>query len=166
MFDDPILALIAKHRTAGVVVDTNLLLVYFVGLCDRRLIETFKRTQAYRLHDFLLLADFLSNFARLITTPGILTEVNSLANQLQDKNKPRFYQLFKDRIALLDERHNPSRDVCQHRYFEKCGLSDAAILTIAEAGLLVLTDDLKLINFLQSRGIDGINFNHIRSGSF
>ena len=163
MIDAYHVQLIEKHHATGVVVDTNLLLVYFIGLCNRALIEGFKRTQKYTLADFDLLARLLARFVRIVTTPTILTEVNSLANQLRQDQKPSFYALFKRQITILDERHQPSRRICEHVYFPKCGLSDAAILTIAEEGLLVLTDDFKLDGYLQARNIDRINFTHLRA---
>ena len=36
--------LIGKYRNAGVLVDTNLLLLFFVGAYDKRLIERWSRT--------------------------------------------------------------------------------------------------------------------------
>jgi len=163
MSEGSLRALIAQHRSAGVVVDANLLLLYCVGLCDATLIERFKRTLAYRQADFRLLQAFLRQFQRQVTTPSILTEVNSLANQLPDKNKPKFYSTFQAQIALLDEHYQPSQEVCRHPYFARCGLSDTAILTISQGGLLVLTDDFKLAGLLAARSIACLNFNHIRS---
>lgn len=155
-------ALVAKHRSTGVVVDTNLLLVYFVGLCGRNVLQAFKRTQNFTYSEFLLLAGFLEKFTRIITTPNILTEVNSLANQLHEANKAPFFGFFKQRIQLMSERYQPSRDVSNHRYFEKCGLTDSTIMAIAEKKLLVITVDFKLTGFLESLGTECLNFNHMR----
>jgi hypothetical protein len=46
--------------------------------------------------------------------------------------------------------------------FPDLGLTDAAILMAARGKCLVLTADLELHLALQARGIDAINFNHIR----
>jgi hypothetical protein len=162
VFSEWVQQLIQKYHASGLVVDTNLLLMYLVGLCDPSLIPKFKRTQTFIPEDFVLLHAFLERFSKVITTPGILTEVNSLANQLQERNKPAFFEVFRSRIALLDERHSPSRDLTGHVYFGQCGLTDSAIMTVAERGLLVLTDDLRLTVFLSRLNIEYLNFNHIR----
>lgn len=162
MSDEWLRQLIQKHRASGLVVDTNLLLVYFIGLQDKALVPKFKRTQAFIPDDFEILRAFLAQFARIVTVPGILTEVNSLANSLQEQNKPSFFLVFKEQITLLEEEYTPSKQVAGHVYFAKCGLTDAAILTIATRGLMVLTDDFRLTEYLRHLNIDHLNFNHIR----
>jgi rRNA-processing protein FCF1 len=154
--------LIDKHRRTGLLLDANLLLVYFVGLCDREMIRSFKRTRAYTEADFELLRGLLSQFERIVTTPAVLTEVNSLGNQLQAKQRVSFLATFRTQVAVLEERHRPSREVCEHKPFEKCGLTDATIFRVAEQGLLVLTDDFQLAGYLSTQNVDCINFNHIR----
>ena len=166
MPDEYLEGLIRKHRSAGVVTDTNLLLVLLIGLCDRKMIEKFKRTQKYTAKDFDLLLQLLAQFERIITTPSILTEVNSLANQLEGKHKALFYGIFRERLTVFVEEHRAPREVSEHVFFPKCGLCDSTILTIAERGLLVLTDDLPLTQFLEARKVDCINFNHIRTFRF
>jgi hypothetical protein len=164
MFEAEVMALVAKHRQTGVVVDSNLLLVYLVGICDLGLMRRFKRTQGFSPGDFRLLVAFLAEFARILTTPGILVEVNSLANQLHERIKPDFYGVFKEHLVIMEERHVPSREVSQHTYFTRCGLTDAAIMTIAQQGFIVLTDDFRLTGLLEYLGIDCVNFNHLRAG--
>jgi hypothetical protein len=164
MPDSCVLGLIRKHRLTGVVVDSNLLLVYFIGLLDPGALQTFKRTQAFDAKDFEALAMFLAEFAKVVTTPAVLTEVSGLANQLHTWRKEQFFAEFKDRVGQLDEQHRPARQVCGHEHFSKCGFSDATIMSVAEAGLLVLTDDLPFCGFLGHRKVDYVNFNHIRDG--
>ncbi len=153
-----ITTLINEHARSGILLDANLLLVYLVGQHDPDLIERFKRTRTFTKGDYRLLVGFLARFTRIVTTPGVLAEVNSLSNQLQERNKPQFLALFRSQIEVLEERHRPSKEVCRHAYFDKCGLTDAAIMTIAQDGLLVL----RLKGVLDRLGIPSINFNHIR----
>jgi uncharacterized protein YaiI (UPF0178 family) len=47
--------------------------------------------------------------------------------------------------------------------FTKFGLTDCGIINLCREQYLVLTDDLKLANYLQKEGIDTINFNNIRT---
>jgi hypothetical protein len=79
--------------------------VYFVGLCDREVIRSFKRTRAYTVADFVLLQGVLSQLERIVTTPAVLTEVNSLGNQLHAKQEVSFLDTFRKQVAVLEERH-------------------------------------------------------------
>jgi hypothetical protein len=48
-------ALIEKHRAKGVLVDTNLLVLYLVGTVNPRRIPNFKRTGDFNIDDYNLL---------------------------------------------------------------------------------------------------------------
>ncbi len=75
---DHVLQLVERYRSRGVLVDSNVLLLYFVGAYQRQLVPRFKRTAQFTVEDYDLLVHFLSNFRRIVTTPNILTEVNGL----------------------------------------------------------------------------------------
>jgi hypothetical protein len=45
-------ALIEKHRSMGVLVDSNLLVLFLVGQVNKRRILQFKRTQDFAIEDF------------------------------------------------------------------------------------------------------------------
>src|SRR5437016_2187626 len=130
MYDDPV-ALINRHQGRGIVVDTNILLVYLIGLHDANLIPRFKRTQTFSKDDYQLLQLLFGRFRNIITTPGILAEVNSLAGQLSGDVKTSFFGTFQKQIVLLEEQYAASKNVCVHTHFAMCGLTDAAIMTIA-----------------------------------
>lgn len=155
--------LVTRHRDTGIIVDTNVLLAWFVGAYDPRLLPTFKRTNTYSVDDLTLLASLLGHFKRIITLPNVLTEVNSLSNQLPDRLKPDYYAEFKNRVETYHEEYVESRIACEQPQFARCGLTDAAIIRVAEKGILVLTDDFPLANRLGQMHLDCINFNHIRS---
>ncbi len=155
--------LISTYRSTGILVDSNLLLVYLVGLCDVSWIATFERTRAFREIDFVLLAALLPRFDKVLTTPNVLTEVSNLTNKMKGARKERFTSIFRDRIKSLDEHYVTSADACEHEYFAKCGLTDVAILAAAKNQILVLTDDFPLYGVMSHLGLSCINFNHIRN---
>ncbi len=159
---EEIKALLLDYKTKGILVDSNLLLVYFVGIYDPTRISKFKRTAAFSSDDFYLLAQLLRFFGKIVTTPNILTEVNSLSNQLPEDIKSIYYPEFARQISLLDEHYIASTPVSSIASFHRLGLTDSGIAELARGKYLVLSDDLKLIAHLQSIGIDAINFNHIR----
>lgn len=161
--NDYFLPIIQRHRRAGVLVDTHLLLLYFVGSFRRGQITQFKRTNNFSVEDFDLLDHLIGQFTQVLTTPHILTEVSNLAGQLGAHLEPEFFAIFAEGITRLDERQLPSTEVAQQQEFIRFGLTDAALVSLARKSCLVLTAEFPLANYLQSLGVDVINFNHFRS---
>jgi rRNA-processing protein FCF1 len=153
---------IDNYRTKGIIVDANLLLLYFVGRYDPHLIEKFKRTSHYTLDDFDLLANILSCFSFIVTTPNVLTEVSNLSGHLPESARLAYFKEFRKQILVLEERYLPSRVVCEKAHFERVGLTDSVIADLSENKHLVLTDDVGLAVLLENQGIDVINFAHVR----
>jgi len=162
MHPDELQNTIQRYCNRGVVVDANLLLLYFVGKFDRRRIETFKRTNVYTAEDFDLLAGLLGRFTVLLTTPNILTEVSNLSHQLPDRARARYYHDFRKQLVLLNERYVPSASVRKKRYFDRLGLTDSVIVDLARDRYRVLTDDVVLTVCLTEEGLDVVNFTNIR----
>jgi len=159
---DHVLQLVERYRSRGVLVDSNVLLLYFVGAFERQLVPRFKRTAQFTVEDYDLLRLFLSNFRRIITTPNVLAEVNALLGQLGEPLKIRCRERFGAEIALFGEHYVPSADAVPIDQFARLGLTDTVIAHLAEGSYLVLTDDLKLASFLQRIPVDVVNFNHLR----
>jgi hypothetical protein len=153
----------SPHRSEGLLIDSNLLLLLFVGLHDRTRIEKFKRTAQFTVKDFERLIAFVERFKEVITTPSILTEVSNLLGQLPDKLRYSFYQHFAYGLKNLDEHYTPSQELGDEKGFPKFGLTDMAILRAASGKYLVLTDDFRLTQYLEGQNIDVINFNHLRT---
>ncbi len=159
---EPIGQLIARYSQKGILVDTNILLLYFVGSFDQNLIPRFKRTLQFTIEDFEMLLTLLQPFNKVITTPNILTEVSNLSGQLGEPARGRYFQTLAEKIALMEEHYVESRDASTQEEFINVGLTDTGIGKLSKDGYLVLTDDFQLSQSLQKKGIDVINFNHIR----
>lgn len=159
---DDINSLLSRYRQKGILIDTNILLLYFIGTVNRERISRFKRTEQFLPEDYDLLQQLLSYFQKLVTTPNILTEVNSLANQLGEPERSQWFTIFAQGLSILDEFYIESKAVATNEKFTKFGLTDCGILNLAKAHYLVLTDDLKLAAYLQKEGINVINFNNLR----
>lgn len=149
------------YNKLGVVIDSNLLLLLFLGSYERRQITGNKRLSMFTDEDFDLLTRFLEPFSKLVTTPHILTEVSNLSNAIPENQRETYFQWFKSRLVLLEEEYVPSALVMANPW-AKFGLTDAAIAAIAKSRYLVLTDDFRLSQSLQSASIDTVNFNQLR----
>lgn len=163
MSADYYIALLYRYRTRGILIDTNLLLVYFVGRYDPNRLAKFKRTLTFTVEDYYTLERAFKFFNKIVTTPNILTEVNSLSNQLPEEIKTDYYAKMAEQIVNVEEHFQESRKICALEPFKKFGLTDSGIINLVKDKYLVLSDDFRLTNYLANVGIDVINFNHIRS---
>ena len=105
----------------------------------------------------------MSRYPRLITTPNILTEVSSFANQLPEATRAAFFGSFAEEVVQLDERCVSSRETAPGEDLRRLGLADAVTAVCAREGILILTDDFRLAQTLGKRGLHVLNFNHLRT---
>ena len=156
-------SLVPRYKSCGLLIDTNILLLYFVGLFDRSWVERFKRTRdRYSAQDFDLLMDIVLQFDRIVTTPNVLSEVSNLSNQWAEPGRTKYFERFAQEINRLSEEYVVSADAAQASCFPHLGLTDAGIMHLAHDAYLVLTDDLELFGRLTKAGVDVINFSHLR----
>lgn len=162
--DEYISALFSLYKSKGILIDTNLLLLYFVGMYDPRRILSFERTRsrAFTVEEFILLAHIFAFFDKKITTPNILTEVSNLSGKLSEEERSAYFFEFEKQTSLLDEEYTPSTTICPLKHFKNFGLTDSGIIELVKGKYLVLSDDGPLVGYLQNVGIDAVNFNHIR----
>ena len=158
MKDNSIEGIMSRYRSRGLLVDSNLLLLYIVGKHSIRMINRYKRTSTYSSEDFKQLVVFISKFDSIIATPNILTEVSNLS----PRSDYDYFQVFREEITIINEEYIASINASEVSEFARLGLTDAAIIQIAKGTYLVLTDDFPLYYTLKSHGIDTVNFNHIR----
>ncbi len=152
--------LVARHRSHGVLLDTNVLLLLLIGLTDRRLIARHKRTTQFRPLDFDLLVRFLGGFERRLVTPHILTEVSNLGGQIGNPDRSRFFRSLRSGIGAFEEIVTKSRSVSEvdEQLFCRLGLTDSVTLLAAAHPCLVLTDDQALADELSARAVDVVGF--------
>ena len=162
---DYVTQLLTKYRNSGILLDANILILYFVGSLDRNLIPKFGPTKIFTKEDYNILFNILRQLRieKFVTTPNVLTEVNNLANKLPENYRLAFLQKFAREIPNFEEHYLPSSEVSQTPVFKKLGLTDAGIVGLVKDKHLVVTMDFPLSNYLQYLGIDDINFNHIRA---
>jgi hypothetical protein len=147
----------------AILLDANILLLMVIGSCDRELIPRFGRTsQAFTPEDYDLLQAILTKADVIVATPSILTEVSNLCRGIGKGVRIQARLALAQVIRLTDERHVPSAEVVEDPSFTRLGLTDAAIARIAANDLRVLTIDHALHYELARRGIDVVNFNHLR----
>lgn len=162
---DEIAEFYKQYRHKGILIDTNILILWVVGTVNRERISRFNRTKTFTPNDYDILSQLLDYFSRVVTTPHILTEVNSLMNTLGEPERSTGLQILGEALQNSDkvyEEYRESSQIMQNNQFYKFGLTDCGIMEVCQGRYLVLTDDFKLAGYLFSQNIDTINFNHIR----
>lgn len=154
--------LIKKYRQKGLLIDTNLLILLIMGNYDVALIEKNKRTEKYSKEDYLVLRKFSDSFNRIITTPNILTGVSNLSPNFNKDINKKYFDEFSAFIQRAVEKYIKTLNLKTEEYFNPYGVSDSIIINLCKRGYLLITDDLKLFNFINAQKYEVLNFNHIR----
>jgi hypothetical protein len=109
--------------------------------------------------------DILSELARLIdplvVTPHVLTEVSNLLGQLAQSTCKLLRVGLAKVLENIDERSSPSHRLAATTCFPRLGLTDAALIELADQGILVLTDDLPLFLEIDRKKRRVIYFTHL-----
>jgi predicted nucleic acid-binding protein len=148
--------------TAGLLVDTNLLVLFVVGAVNPDRISTFKRTSRYTTADHELLLRVLAEFKAWYMVPHVLAEVSNLID-LRGDERQQALGFLKGTISLLTEAEMPSARAAEDVLYLELGLVDAAIGAVARAhDCTVLTDDLDLYLLLSHQTNNVIYFTYLR----
>jgi hypothetical protein len=154
-----------KHQGRGALLDTNLLLLLFVGAADQQLIASFKRTSSlgFSVGDFELLQrvkKFLGG--KVTTTPHILAETSNYIFQL---GRPSQLSVLKRAATMIEGFSELYADACaltKRGEFMTHGLTDTGILEAGQNGSLIISVDYDLVACAAKANLGAINFNHLR----
>jgi hypothetical protein len=160
---EPLEVLVERYRGRGIFVDTNLLLLWFVGAFDQPMISRFKRTQQFVPEDFQTIESFLAIFKTRVTSPHVLTEVSNLAKGMDYRAEAFFSEVFSPMVRSMSEENVASASLVDKADFGRFGLADSAIMALVKGKYLLLTDDFRLSQYFASIGGAALNFNHIRT---
>jgi hypothetical protein len=153
---------IERYRRRELLIDTNLLLLYFVGAFRPDRIRSFNRTSGYTVDDFALLEMVISGFKRLTTTPHVLTEVSNLMGQCEEPLRSDLRGCLGTTIEEWKETSTASRTLTKAPHFPRFGLTDTAIADLAPASCLILTADRPLAGLLEAKGLAVIRFSDLQ----
>jgi hypothetical protein len=155
--------LVERYRNQGLLIDSNLALLYLIGLYNVGLVgdAKYKKLAKYGQEEFDILLRLKEAFSKAVTTPHVLTEVSNLANDLPEQTKAACLRKFHETFAEIDELSIPSMDAAQRPEFPFLGLTDSA-LAIVSRQYLIVTDDARFVKKLNESGLEALNFNHLR----
>ena len=145
-----------------VLLDSELLVLMCVGLCNPASIRRTGVTQAFTENDFAGLVVLLSSARAVLLCSAVIAEAS---NHLDRKELSREVLLreLKGRIDAYVETPIGARTIASNEHFLRLGFSDCGLLEAARVkGRTVVTKDRKLYGVLHAAGIDAVNFNDYR----
>jgi hypothetical protein len=150
-------------HTRFILPDSNLLVVVIAGKTRASLLSH-GPAKDYTWSDYEFLIEFLNEFKSTVTTPQVLSEVNSLLNKTGYAREECRAILAKE-IRLMEERLIPSSSISTNPSFPQYGLTDLSIKEAASADdTLVLSADWPLVGMLRSTGITAIHYEELAGG--
>ena len=155
--------LIGKYIKRGILVDSNLALLYLVGGYDLRLVGDgkYNKLSKYAVEDYELLLRLKNLFKKAVTTPHVLTEVSNLTNDLPEQTKAECLRRFRATFGEIDELPIASMEAAKRQDFHFLGLTDSGLAMVSREYLIV-SDDARLVKKLNDSGLEALNFNHLR----
>jgi len=144
-----------------VIIDTNLLVLYVVGVTDTKYIRPHKCLSDFIVEDFDVLSGILASAPRVVVAVNVLTEASNLLAFIKEPARTEIMETFGQLIAGLPEQYVPSRQAADRREFPRLGLADAALLDLSASGGVLLTTDVLLYDAaLRSGGLAELFIQH------
>jgi hypothetical protein len=165
MISEALRQVLLKHQSRGAFLDTNLLLLIFVGVADQKLITSFKRTSShgFSIGDFELLQRVIRFLGgKVTTTPHISAETSNYIFQL---GRPSQLCVLKKAATMIEGFSELYADACEVTKlgeFLTHGLTHTGILEAGKNGSLIISVDYDLVAYATKSNLGAINFNHIR----
>lgn len=144
---------IARERPEGLIVDTNLLILFLMGKYQPEFITQCELThsQGYTPEDYELLCAILKLFKQIIITPHIVAEVSNLSRlKLKDEKLSHYFKAFVELGNAAKESNVPLKNFLgmELKYIAAFGFTDMALYELAKANKLpIITDDGPLYQF-------------------
>ena len=151
------------HRPDGYFLDSNLLVLLAVGREEPALIPKHRRLARYLANDYDILNRLLSQVRRALVIPNTLSEASNLLGQHGEPERSRFMLRLRDIAQTSEEVFVPSAAASANSHFASLGLTDAALLQVANAETPLLTVDAALYRAALKIGHNvAVNFTFLR----
>lgn len=156
--------MLSRLRGRRVLIDSNLLVLFCVGMSGPSYIARHKRLREFDATDFELLRGVVEAAEQLRILPNIATETSNLIRHFALPDRDRFSEVLKEAALTFAELPVASEHAVEQLEYARLGLTDAAILWALdeEKDLTLLTSDLDLYLAAARLEFEAVNFNHLR----
>lgn len=144
------------------LLDSNVLLLLLVGRLDVSKIGS-RKLSDFDMTDFQLALFHAHGIPRHISTPHILTEVSNHLGDSRQYLVSGGLEALRTYAYSVEEIVSDSRSLTQTSDFLALGLTDAAIMQLADLTTRVITVDHHLCGRLSAKGVEVINLRHFRT---
>ena len=151
--------LVSKYQSRGLLLDSNLLLLYLVGRIDTILVGTgrYNKLSDFRAIEVVTLERLVSSFRRLVTTAHVMTEVSNLVNTMRDADRVRTFRRFVETLEVISEQEVSSYEVAGRSEFSLLGLTDSVLAHFA-GQFLIVSKDGRMVNGLRANKIEALKW--------
>ena len=144
--------------TKAVAIDTNLLVLFIVGMTEPKYIARHKRLHpVYSVRQFDLVREILVRASLVLCTSHVLTEASNLLRQTGDPMRSEIMATYRRFVRRCEERAIPARLAVETPEFLRLGLTDAALLSLDPTAVHLLTVDHDLHIASSRRGFEVTN---------
>lgn len=153
----------ARRHQAGLLLDTQLLLLYLAYTTSDQLGVDWQQTEKqFTDNHVLMLRALVEGARRLVTTPHILTEASDLAGRaVPEKWRQPFLSNLRAFMMRAGERYVEARRVARDDDILSIGLADLAQAFFSwRSRPLVVTVDADVSAALEKRKLAVVNLNH------
>lgn len=145
-------------KRQGLLLDTNILLLYLVGQQNADDIKNHKRINIYTDYEYHILIDLIQDAkpTRILITSYVLSELSNLLpiDNGRNNNLSPYYNTAYQHLNTMHESHYPMKNILANdrTILPLLGFADTSIYNIAKRGCAIITDDNKLYGELQKAG--------------
>jgi hypothetical protein len=134
-----------------IVLDSNIFIVFILGLIAPDLIGKNSRTSLYDKSDYWKILELIGK-KKIITCPNIWTEADNLLNFSGD-NKYKYKIVLEEIMSNSIENYLESKTSLNEVSFFDLGIADTIILKLASKAKLLVSADTKLCDYAKSLSI-------------
>lgn len=163
---------IAKHQPEGIIVDTNILILFLIGNYDPNLIKNCgiinNSNKQYSISDIELLKKIFSLFRKIVITPQIIAELSNISitgkHGIYGDKLTSYVQTVINFLKAAEERHQKSDCLWGMELWviSEYGFTDMTMFELSkQTKMPILTDDLSFYNYSYEK-VPIIKFEYIK----
>lgn len=172
---DDIKRFVITYNPEGIIVDTNILILFLIGSYDPDSIENCgiinNSNKKYSKTDFEFLKEIFTFFKKLIITPQIIAELSNISitgGNMHGEKLTSYLQIVIKFLKSAEERHQKADCLwgIELKIIQQYGFTDLTMFELSkQTKMPILTDDHPFYVFCFEK-IPIIKFEHIKNSKY
>lgn len=166
---------VSRYRPEGLIIDTNILIVFLIGNYDRSFMDgcgiVNNTDRKYTSSDIGLLKTIFRRFNKLVLMPQVIAELSNIAitkPNFGDRHLPYLESVISF-LKKTDEGHQEYSCLwgMELKTLKDFGFTDMTMFEFAKkTGMPILTDEHMLYGYSLAKGVPVIKFQHIKNQQY